>query len=161
MIPVRCASFRRGNLWLILYMLSLARSSIFALPRFHHDSLTVVPSLKAPVKPIEKMFCRRGEGRTGMGSVPEHASRMWGKSLPCWCLSDLVQINAWRDHAPNLCQMAHNIGMQNLVVPHVPHDSDVGICTPNKQRSLQIIWACYSTLRIKGSRQRAGYSSIL
>ena len=108
-----------------------------------------------------KMCCRRGQGRAGMSSVPEHASGMRGKSLPCWCLSDLVQINAWRDHALNLCQMANNIGMHNLVVLHVPHDSVVGICTPNKQRSLQIIWACYSILRIKGSRQRAGYSTIL
>ena len=77
---------------------------MFALLRFHHDSLTGVPSLKAHVKPMEKMFCRRGKGGTGMSSVPEHASRMRGKRLPCWCLSDMVQVNAWRDHAPNLCQ---------------------------------------------------------
>ena len=57
------------------FMFFIGERPLFALPRFHHDSLTGVPSLKAHVKPMEKMFCRRGKGGTGMSSVPEHASR--------------------------------------------------------------------------------------
>ena len=62
-----------------------------------------------------------------------------GKSLPCWCVSYLVQLNAWRNHVPNLCQTANNLDMRNLVALHMPRDSVVGVCTPNKQRSLPII----------------------
>ena len=62
-----------------------------------------------------------------MSSMPEHAWRMWGKSLPCWCLSDMAQIDAWRNHVPNLCQPANNIGMEDLVALPVPREGVVGI----------------------------------
>ena len=123
----------------LLGFFSKARGSVFALPRFHHDSLTGVPSWKAHVEPIEQSFVEGGRGWAGISSVPEHASRMLGNSLPCWSVSDLVRLNAWRSHVPNLCQTANNIDMHNLVALHMPHDSVVGTCTPNKQRSLPII----------------------
>ena len=62
-----------------------------------------------------------------MSSMADHAWRMWGNSLTCWCLSDLVQIDARRNHVPNLCQPANNISMKDLVVLQVPHDRVVGI----------------------------------
>ena len=40
--------------WFIIF--SSARDSIITLPRFHHDSLTGVPSLKAHVKPIDNVL---------------------------------------------------------------------------------------------------------